>query len=101
VQDTCAHWIVVHLVRHLDVQSIGEYVAEAIASGDGCVIDIVEHVTKRGWADHPTLSSGFLSFIYGEVNRLLHIANKNAEAWGVESNDSRAESLMKISNRFK
>lgn len=89
MQDTCARWIVVHLVRHLDVQPIDEYVAEAIASGDGCVID------HRRASDPARLTvvreneqAIFWSFINGEVNGFLHVADENAGALGIESDDS-------------
>ena len=102
VQDARTRWIVIDLVRHLGVQSIDENVAEAIASGDGCVID-----HRR--ASNPTRltvvreneQTIFWSLIDGKVNRLLHIANENAGALSVESNDSRAKSLMKMSKWFE
>lgn len=102
VQDARARWIIVYLVGHLGVQSIDEYVAEAISSGDGCVID---HRRARNPARLTVVRENektvFRSLINGEVNRLLHVANKNAGALSIESNDSRTESLMKISKGFE
>lgn len=102
MQDACARWVVVHLVRNLDVQSIDEYVAKAITSGNGCVID---HRRARDPARLTVVRENeqavFWSFINSKVNRLLHVTNENAGALGVESNDRRAESLMTMNNRFK
>jgi hypothetical protein len=76
-----------HRPPGLDVQSIDEYVAETISSGDGCVID------HRRACDSARLTvvreneqAFFRSFINGEVNRFLHVTNKNAGALG-ESNE--------------
>ena len=48
-----------------------------------------------------TYASIFRSFINGEANRLLHVTDENAGAFGVESSDNRAEMLIKMSNRFE
>ena len=102
VQDPRARWVIIHLVGHLGVQSIDEYVAEAISSGDGCVID---HRRARdpAWLavvrEHE--KTVFRSLINGEVNRLLHVANKNAGALSIESDNGRTKSLMKMSERFE
>src|SRR5258708_30916663 len=82
MQYACARWIIVHLVGHLDVQPIDEYVAKAIASSNSCVID---HGRARDPAWLPVVRENeqtiFRSLINGEVNRLLHVANENAYAF--------------------
>lgn len=102
MQDARARWIIIHLVGHLGIQSIDEYVAEAISGGDGCVID---HRRARDPARLTVIRENektvFRSLINGKVNRLLHVANKDAGALSIESNDSRTESLVNISKGFE
>ena len=98
VQDAGARWVLVHLLGHLGVQSVDKDVPEAVARGDGGIID---HRRARDPARLSVVSENqqpvFRSLVNGVVDRLLHVADDNARSLGVEGNDSRGKSLMKMS----